>query len=170
MFELLCMSSDGKVCSVLDTNDFSVEHHFLSNIKKFLESGVEIKGIKLSKKNNSICADNVKKYLIYNDDKFAFLASCTESNNQYTIEIVPRYGDRPSYHFNYDSMLTPKVRKRLSDIYEIELFCNGTGFSVCVISMGNGIIKPIYKDKNYVNRFPELSIQFVNNTYKFSRD
>lgn len=176
MFELFGVSSDGKCGYVFDTNDFTVETHFISNIKKLVGQGIKIKGVTIAK-NRRFIFRNVNKELIYCDNKFAFLNSTVEDNTyQNNIEVIAKGADLPSYSFGYNiwihqyfDKIKPVVIKRLNGVYEIKLFGDDTGFSVCVLDVGNDIIKPIYRDKTYVRKFPELTVQYDGKTYEFFR-
>lgn len=166
MFELLYVK-DGKGY-IFDSDDFSIEEHSIDNIVKFLSSGISIRGAWLNK-DKFMYRDDIEKFLVFSDDKFAFFNCNVNNGYQSNISIVPLHSKYPSYSFGYNrwisrgkDLIKPEIKYIADNIYEISLFGTNVGFSVCVMDMGNKVIKPIYSDSKYVYKNTKLCIDGIN--------
>lgn len=159
MFEYL-RSEDNNIL-IFDTDDFSVESLSKADIDKCILLNIKIKGIASGGKIRP-----TDKHLIFNDNKYAFLNSEVEVYDyQNNIEVFALHGSTPSYSVGYNiwisrgvDKIVPRIVKHDNGLYEISLFSDKIGFSICLLDIGNGIIKPVYRDSKYVDRNSKLII------------
>lgn len=163
--------------TIFDSDDFTVETVKADTLIPCLRQGLKVRGISIDS-NSNLRYRNEEKTLVYKDDKFAFLNCSVDANDyQYNFSVVPIHGKFPSFSFGYniwikknEDRIEPNVIKRSNDVYEISLFGKNIGFSCCVMDLGNGVIKPVFRDKEYVNRSQTLIVDKLNDGYNIYRD
>lgn len=79
---------------------------------------------------------------------------------------MPLNGKYNSISLGYEGLLDdtiqPKVNKLASNIYEIALFGENYGYSICILDVGNNILKPVFRDKDYVSKGSKLILDGIN--------
>lgn len=175
MFELFDYTDDKEYGFVFDSNDFSVEKHSKDSLFKYMNSGIKIKGIIL--RDSYIKFREVRKSIIYSSGNLVVIDSSIENEDHLRqIQFYTRGCGCCSYMMSYNDYvagyldkITPKVTSKGNDIYQIDLFGKNTGWSFCVVNLGNGVIKPIYRDTVFVPVASKLDVNVVGSNINITR-
>lgn len=175
MFALFGRTEDSKYGYVFDSDDFSVEKHKMDYLISLVRRGFNIKGINVGKTYVEIF--DIETSILYSDSSIAVVESCLDKNYIHHISFYPKGCKYPSYTVAYNchvegnsDKVVPKVVIHNDNIFEVQLFGKNIGWSFCVINLGNGVLKPIYKDNVFVKRSSELVVYVNGNDIKISRE
>lgn len=108
--------------------------------------------------------------IIYRDSKIAIVVTRKEDSDYVnSIRVYCKGYDLPSYSLGYNrwishcnELVNPEVDKLSDNVYAINLFGTKIGKSICFVLLGNGIVKPIYRDMEYISKDTKLICNGIN--------
>lgn len=165
---LIFMGIKDNRVKVFDTDDFSVDTASVEVISDCLLKGITIKGLYLNK-NHDLVTHWKENRLIYKDSEIAVVINQKEDLDCVnSIKVYCKGCDLPSYNIGYNRWIShgndsvsPEVEKLTSNVYAVNLFGTKIGISICFVFL-NGIVKPIYRDMEYVSKDTKLICDGIN--------